>query len=276
MQIEGRLALALSLDVQHYFAFVGGLRVINDKVDDDLSETNRIAEDASRQIALNVASHFEFFLVSTWGKQAHRVFEGVTKIELSLVEFELSRLDFRKIEQVIDQREQGIRGILDRAQVFALLAGERSAQRKLGHSHNRVHGCANLVAHVGKELALRFGRFFRDLLCGFEITCIESQGCFCLRALDKLADLTSDCGQQLKQLRVRLPDLWTKELEYPEHFAAEQNGKAKCTAQAFFRSHRNPREISISGHVLDPKRLGVSPNAARQTNTAIEGTGVGG
>src|SRR6516225_1498630 len=160
MQIEGRVTLASSLNVQHHFAFVGKLDGITDKVDDDLSETNRVAKDAIRQIDLNVAPQLQFFLVSPRGKQTHCVFESVTEIEVSLVEFELPCLDLREIEQVIDQREQGIRGVLNRAQVFALLAGERSAQRKLGHSDNRIHRRANLVAHVGEELVLGFCRFF--------------------------------------------------------------------------------------------------------------------
>src|SRR5215469_16357223 len=164
MQIEGRLTLALSLNVQHHFAFVGKLDGIPDKVDDDLSETNRVAEDAIRQIDLYMAPQLQFFLVSTRGKKSYCVFEDVTETEVSLVEFKLPGLDLRKIEQVIDQREQGVRGILDRAQIFALVAGERSTQRKLGHPHNRMHRGANFMAHVGEELALRLGRFFGDLL----------------------------------------------------------------------------------------------------------------
>src|SRR5215469_14516085 len=108
MQIENRLTLAFSLNVQHHFAFVGKLDGIAHKVDDDLPETKRIAEDTIRQIGLNVAAQLQFFLVSARGKQAHGVFKGVTEIEISFVEFELSCLDLREIEQVVDQREQGI------------------------------------------------------------------------------------------------------------------------------------------------------------------------
>src|SRR6516165_5444319 len=109
MQIEARLSLASSLNVQHHLAFVGELDGITNQVDDDLSETNRVTKDAIRQIDLNVAPQLQFFLVSAWGKQAHCVFESVTEIEVSLVEFELPCLDLGEIEQVIDQREQGIR-----------------------------------------------------------------------------------------------------------------------------------------------------------------------
>ena len=118
------------------------------------------------------------------------------------------------------------------------------------------------MTHVGQELALRFRRFFSDPLCGFQFACIESQRCFCLRALDKLVDLTADCRQELKQLRIRLPDLVTKELEYPEHFIGEQNWKTKRTVQSFFRSDRSTREIRVSGYVLNPKRIDFLPNTA--------------
>src|SRR5215468_10596602 len=154
MQIEDRLTLTLSLDVQHHFALVRELDGITHKVDDDLPQTNRVAEDAIRQIGLNVAAEFQFLLMSARGKQAYCVLQGVAEVKVSLVEFELARLDLREIEQVIDQRQQRIGRILDRAQVFALLAGQRRTQGKLGHPYNRVHRRANLVAHVGEEFAL--------------------------------------------------------------------------------------------------------------------------
>src|SRR5215510_1320299 len=117
MQIEGRLSLALSLNVQHHLAFLCELDGITDKVDDDLSETNRVAANAIRQIGLNVTAQLQIFLVSARGKQAHCVFESVAEIEVRLVQFDLPCLNLREIEQVIDQREQGICGVLDRVQI---------------------------------------------------------------------------------------------------------------------------------------------------------------
>src|SRR6516165_5036806 len=102
MQIDGRLTLALSLNVQHHLTFVGELDGITHKVDNDLSQTNRVAEDAIRQISLNMAAQFQFFLMSARGKQANRVLKGVAEIKVSCIEFELSCLDLREIEQVID------------------------------------------------------------------------------------------------------------------------------------------------------------------------------
>src|SRR6185369_15762496 len=96
-----------------HLPFIRELDGVADKVDDDLSETNWVSKDAIRQVSLNVTSQLQFFVVGTWGQQAHCVFEGVAEIEVSLVEFELSRFDLREIKQIIDQREQGICGILD-------------------------------------------------------------------------------------------------------------------------------------------------------------------
>jgi len=40
-------------------------------------------------------------------------------------------------------------------------------QQQAGHSHNSIHGCADLVTHVGQEFALSliglFGQFLRFL-----------------------------------------------------------------------------------------------------------------
>src|SRR5215475_15355216 len=99
MQIEDRLTLTLSLNVQHHFAFVSELDRITHKIDDDLSQTNRVAEDAIRQIGLNVAAQFQFFLMSARSKQAHCIFESVAEIEVSRIQLELPCFDFREIEQ---------------------------------------------------------------------------------------------------------------------------------------------------------------------------------
>src|SRR5215469_241793 len=98
MQTNGRFTLALSLNVQHHLTFVSELDDVTHKVDDDLSQTNRVAEDAIRQISLNVAAQFQFLLMSARGKQAHCVFEGVAKTEVSLIEIELPCFDLREIE----------------------------------------------------------------------------------------------------------------------------------------------------------------------------------
>src|SRR5215469_1367811 len=97
MQIEGRLTLALPLNVQHHLTFVSELDGIPHKVDDDLSQTNRIAHDAFRQISLNVTAQFQIFLMSARGKQPYCVFETVAEIEISLVEIELPCFDLREI-----------------------------------------------------------------------------------------------------------------------------------------------------------------------------------
>src|SRR6516164_5329151 len=99
MQIERRLTLALSLNVQHHFAFVGELNGITDEVDDDLTKANRVTEDAIRQVYLNVTAQLQLFLMSARGEQAHGVLEGVTKIKVSLIELELPCLDLGEIEQ---------------------------------------------------------------------------------------------------------------------------------------------------------------------------------
>ena len=80
-------------------------------------------------------------------------------------EFEFTGFDFREIENVIEQPQQRVGGLLQH------FAGTRAAapissvfEQQLGHADDAVHGSANLVAHVGEKFALGaigpFGRIF--------------------------------------------------------------------------------------------------------------------
>jgi len=53
---------------------------------------------------------------------------------------------------------------MDLLDVVALLAVEVRLQGQVGHADDRVHGCPNLVAHVGQEVALDLGRLLGRLL----------------------------------------------------------------------------------------------------------------
>ena len=74
------------------------------------------------------------------------------------IELELASLDLREVEDVVDHRQQRAGGVADREQVVALIGGQRGVERELGHADDAVHRRADLVAHVGEELALGAAR----------------------------------------------------------------------------------------------------------------------
>jgi hypothetical protein len=67
---------------------------------------------------------------------------------------EPSPLDLRHVENVVDDREQGLARGLGGVQIVALLGRQRRLQREVRHADHGVQRRADLVAHVGEELAL--------------------------------------------------------------------------------------------------------------------------
>jgi len=95
-------------------------------------------------------------------QSAHGVVQGVAEVEGDRVEVELAGLDLGEVEDVVDDRQQGLGRRDDRAEVFPLAGRQLGVEGQFGHADDAVHRGADLVAHVGQELALgpggRLGR----------------------------------------------------------------------------------------------------------------------
>ena len=70
-------------------------------------------------------------------------------------------LNFRDVENIVDDAEQMLAGALDLLDVVALARRQLGLQRQIGHADDGVHRRAYLMAHVGEKI--RFGEvgFFR-------------------------------------------------------------------------------------------------------------------
>ena len=78
----------------------------------------------------------------------------IGNIEGPWVEHDLSRFDFRIVQDVVDQGEQIGPGGLNHFQVAPLFLGQVGIERQVGHADDAVHRRTNFVTHVGQELAL--------------------------------------------------------------------------------------------------------------------------
>ncbi len=92
-------------------------------------------------------------------------------------------------------------------------------------------------------------------------------------ALDELADLAADRGEQLEQVLVGLAYLAAEELEHSEHDAAELDRESERPVQAFARGDGGAREVRVADDVLDPGGLAAAPHAPRQPDGALERRG---
>jgi hypothetical protein len=95
---------------------------------------------------------------------AHGQGDAVAQAEVDLLEVELAGLDLREVEDVVDDAEQAVGRALDEGEVFALLVVQRGVEGEVGHAEDGVHRRADLVAHVGQEVALRAAGGLGDFL----------------------------------------------------------------------------------------------------------------
>jgi len=86
----------------------------------------------------------------------------------NLFEFELTSFDLGEVEDVVDDRQQGLGAAMDGSREVLLLGGELGAEQEIGHAQHAVHGRADLVAHIGKELTLGAAGFLGGILGGGE------------------------------------------------------------------------------------------------------------
>ncbi len=76
------------------------------------------------------------------------------KVEGLLVELQLAGLDLRKVQQVVEDRQQRLPRSADHVQALLLGGRKRVHGHDLGHAEDPVQRRADLVAHIGQELGL--------------------------------------------------------------------------------------------------------------------------
>ena len=139
------------------FTGVGKFDGVPQDIQQDLSEAARISEHLIGNIRVDMARELEAFLRGPEREQLGRVADHLTKVERRVFKIQAARLDARKIEDVVDNREQRPRRRLDCLEILLLLGGQLRIERQRGHPENRIQRRTNLVAHVGQECALRLG-----------------------------------------------------------------------------------------------------------------------
>src|ERR1700687_3643265 len=124
------------------------------KVDENLPDAPRVADNASRRIGRNSQNEVEPLLLRLRGHEFSHIFDCQPEVEGDGLHGHFTRFDLRDIEDVVDDREQRVSGTTHDLGVFALFGVERSIEKKAGHADYAVHRRADLVAHHGQELTL--------------------------------------------------------------------------------------------------------------------------
>ena len=141
-------------NLQHDRAFAGELDGVADEVDQDLAQPPGVADDVGGHLGIDHPPQGELLRGRPGQEHAHDVADAVVHVEGNAFDLDLPRLDFREVEHVVDDREQGVGGALDGGGELPLLGGERRIEQEVGHADDAVHRRADLVAHVREKFAL--------------------------------------------------------------------------------------------------------------------------
>src|SRR6202034_3003928 len=90
--------------------------------------------------------------------------DRVNQIKVEEFKTQFSGFDFRKIQNVINDRQEGIRARLESLGKVALPRFEIAVKQSTRHPNYAVHRRANLVAHIGQKLAFGLISCFGGLL----------------------------------------------------------------------------------------------------------------
>ncbi len=152
-------------DVHRHAALFGELQGVAHEIQQHLPHTHRIADRPLWHRVVHAEGEAQPLLTRTGREALDHLGSDPPHIERHGRDLELSGVDLRHVEHVVDDRQQRVGRALHRIQVFTLLAGQRRFEREFRIAHDPVHWRADLVAHVGEELALgasaRLRRFHR-------------------------------------------------------------------------------------------------------------------
>ena len=90
-----------------------------------------------------------------------------SQAECDALQREFAGFDFGEVQDVVQQRHQGLAGFVNHAEIFALRQRERRVQQQFGHADDGVHRRADFVTHVRQERTLGPVGRFRGLLRQF-------------------------------------------------------------------------------------------------------------
>ena len=71
-----------------------------------------------------------------------------------MLDLELRGFDLGQVEDVVDEIEQVVAGATKDLHILVLLRRERGLREQLRNPHDRIHRCADFMAHAGQEIRL--------------------------------------------------------------------------------------------------------------------------
>ncbi len=166
-----RGVIGIVCDFDDHGSLVRELDRVTDEVDQNLVQAVRVTDQRAGDVGRQVAGEFEAFFVRPHGQDLDGLLDQVAEIEFDRLELDMAGLDFRQIEDIVDQMQQVAAGAPENAQILALIGREIRLPQQIRHPDDCVHGGPDFMADAGRKLAFgmagHFRRLFRQSQGGF-------------------------------------------------------------------------------------------------------------
>ena len=134
---------------------LGELHGVADEVVQHLAEPQRVAHERRGQAGLDTKVELHALAFGAKREEVDDGLEQLIEVELRLLDQDPIGLQLGIVEDVVERRQQRLRGAVDALEVLSDPRRQLGQARpECGEADDRVHRRADLVAHVGEEHAL--------------------------------------------------------------------------------------------------------------------------
>ena len=148
------LPLGLPGDGEGDGALLGVLDGVAAQVHHNMTDVHVVAVERRRNILIQLGVKVQLFFLGTHPQDRHHIVEGRVDVIALLGDLHLARLDLGQVQDAVDVVQQNAAAAADVPEAVVLGLVGVLPQAQLGHAQNRVEGGADVMAHVGQELAL--------------------------------------------------------------------------------------------------------------------------
>ena len=148
-------------DAQMHASAIRELHGVGQQIGQDLAEARGVAEQRRGNVGRHVELEFEALGVELRRHDVGQFLDEIGQAEGGSLHDQLPGFDLRQVQHVVDHDEQRLAGQADLGEKIGLLEIQRRLPEQVRQADDRIHRRADLVAHVGEELALGIVRLFR-------------------------------------------------------------------------------------------------------------------
>ncbi len=183
-------------DGDHDFAAVGELDRVGQQVDQDLAQARDVADQRGGHAVVDEVGEVDVLLAGFGADQVHRLFQAAAQVEGIVLDFQLADLDFRVVEDVVDDGQQSFAAGAHGLGVIALFVVDAGVEQQAGHADHGIQRRPDFVAHVGEEHALGLHRRLGPFLGRFQLALMR----------DARSDVAQDYGEDHRALGLQFRD----------------------------------------------------------------------